>query len=183
EAARLLVRALETTGLPVSLHNLELGVIARQDDNSFGRAESTFPYDVNLFVVNADQIPAVFAHLGPTATAGRYNVGYCMWEQEELPDSYREAFTHLHEVWAATAFSADAFSRKAPVPVRLVPCPVVPREKSQVIDIRARLGLPERAFLFVYVFNYLSCFERKNPIGAVRAFRQAFGEDEGKFLL
>jgi len=183
EAARLLVRAFETTGLPLSLHNLDLGVVARQDDNSFGRAESDFPYDVNLFVVNADQIPAVFAHLGSAATTGRYNVGYCMWEQEDLPDRYRDAFTHLHEVWAATAFTADAFSRKAPLPVRRVPCPVVPLAKAEGLDIRTRLGLPERAFLFLYLFNYLSGFERKNPIGAVRAFRKAFGDDDSRFLL
>jgi glycosyltransferase involved in cell wall biosynthesis len=183
ENARLLVRALETTGLPLSLHNLDLGVVARQEDDSYGHAASDFPYDVNLFVVNADQIPVVFEHLGPAATAGRYNVGYCMWEQEELPDAYREAFSHLHEIWTATAFTADAFSKKAPIPVRRVPYPVAPLEAPAGLEIRERLGLPRDAFLFVYLFNYLSFFERKNPLGAVRAFREAFGDDGGKLLL
>lgn len=183
ENARLLVRALETTGVPLSLHNLDLGVVARQDDDSYGHAASDFPYDVNLLVVNADQIPAVFAHLGPEATAARYNIGYCMWEQEELPDAYREAFAHLHEIWTATAFTADAFGRKAPIPVRRVPYPVAPLAKPEGLDVRARLGLPKEAFLVLYLFNYLSFFERKNPLGAVRAFRHAFGDDEGKLLL
>lgn len=183
ECARLLARALEKSGLEVSLHNLEFGVVARQDDDSYGRAESDFPFDVNLFVVNADQIPGVFAHLGPAATAGRYNVAYCMWEQEELPDAYRAAFSHLHEVWAATSFTTDAFSRKAPIPVRRVPCPVAPLATAEGLDIRARLGLPREVFLFVYLFNYLSFFERKNPLAAVRAFRRAFGDDPGKLLL
>ncbi len=129
-------------------------------------------------MVNADQIPVVFAHLGPEATAGRYNVGYCMWEQEELPDAYRAGLPrYLHEIWTATAFTADAFGRKAPIPVRRVPYPVAPLEKKEGLDIRARLGLPADAFLFVYLFNYLSYFERKNPLGAVRAFREAFGDD------
>lgn len=183
ENARLLVRALETTGLPLSLHNLDLGVVARQDDDSYGHAASDFPYDLNLFVVNADQIPVVFEHLGPAATAGRYNVGYCMWEQEELPDAYRAAFSHLHEIWTATAFTADAFSRKAPIPVRRVPYPVAPLAAPADLDIRARLGVPREAFLFTYLFNYLSFFERKNPLGAVRSFRRAFGDDPGKVLL
>ena len=159
------------------------GVVARQDDDSFGHATSDFPYDINLFVVNADQIPTVFEHLGPAATAGRYNVAYCMWEQEELPDAYRMAFSHLHEIWTATAFTTDAFSRKAPIPVRRVPYPVVPLQKPEDLDIRTRLGLPQEAFLFLYLFNYLSYFERKNPIAAVRAFRRAFGDDENKLLL
>lgn len=183
ENARLLARALEKSGLPISLHNIELGVVARQEDDSFGEAASDFPYDVNLFVVNADQIPAVFEHLGPAATAGRYNVGYCMWEQEELPDAYRPAFELLHEIWTATAFTADAFSRKAPIPVRRVPYPVAPLAADPALDIRQRLGLPREAFLFVYLFNYLSYFERKNPLGAVRAFRRAFGDDAGQLLL
>lgn len=183
ENARLLVRAFEKSGIPISLHNLDLGVVARQDDDSFGHASSDFPYDINLFVVNADQIPPVFEHLGPAATAGRYNVGYCMWEQEELPDAYRAAFSHLHEIWTATAFTTDAFSRKAPIPVRRVPYPVVPLQKPDNLDIRARLGLPREAFLFLYLFNYLSYFERKNPLAAVRAFRRAFGDDENKLLL
>lgn len=183
ENARLLVRALEKSGLPISLHNIDLGVVARQDDDSYGEAASDFPYDVNLFVVNADQIPAVFEHLGPEATAGRYNVGYCMWEQEELPDEYRPAFSLLHEIWTATAFTADAFSRKATIPVRRVPYPVAPLTAPADLDIRAKLNVPRGAFLFVYLFNYLSYFERKNPLAAVRAFRRAFGDDPGKVLL
>ena len=183
EIARLLARAFEKSGVPVSLHNLELGVVARQQDDSIGHAESDFPYDVNLLVVNADQVPAVVEHLGPGATAGRYQVAYCMWEQEELPDAYRAAFAHLHEVWVATTFVADAFGRKAPVPVRRVPLPMPPLERSAELDMRQKLGLAPDAFLVLYLFNYLSFFERKNPLAAVRAFRRAFADDASKLLL
>ena len=35
--------------------------------------------------------------------------------------------------------------------------------------------MPEDVFVFLFVFDFLSYAARKNPLGAVRAFRQAFG--------
>jgi glycosyltransferase involved in cell wall biosynthesis len=41
---------------------------------------------------------------------------------------------------------------------------------------RSRLGLPENAFLFAFAFDFVSTFERKNPIAVVEAFKKAFGD-------
>ncbi len=46
---------------------------------------------------------------------------------------------------------------------------------------RTELGLPE-GFVFLFVFDYASVFERKNPVGLVRAFKQAFAPGEGPVL-
>ena len=49
-----------------------------------------------------------------------------------------------------------------------VPLPVpVPRVSPGIT--RDRLGLPER-FMFLFVFDFLSVFERKNPLGLIEAF-------------
>jgi glycosyltransferase involved in cell wall biosynthesis len=45
-----------------------------------------------------------------------------------------------------------------------------------------RLGVPE-GFLFLFVFDYLSTVQRKNPVGLIEAFRQAFAPGEGPQLL
>ena len=46
---------------------------------------------------------------------------------------------------------------------------------------RRRLGLPD-AFTFLFVFDFLSVFERKNPLGLIEAFTKAFTPGEGPVL-
>jgi glycosyltransferase involved in cell wall biosynthesis len=45
-----------------------------------------------------------------------------------------------------------------------------------------RLGVPE-GFLFLFVFDYLSTVQRKNPVGLIEAFKLAFAPGEGPQLL
>jgi SAM-dependent methyltransferase len=47
---------------------------------------------------------------------------------------------------------------------------------------RGDLGLPE-GFVFLFVFDYHSVFERKNPLALVEAFAQAFPEGSGASLV
>ena len=47
---------------------------------------------------------------------------------------------------------------------------------------REDLGLPE-GFVFLFVFDYHSVFERKNPLALIEAFEQAFPEDSGTSLV
>ena len=181
EAARGLARLLETAGVPLSLHNLELNVLARKGESGYDDAVSDFPYAVNLLVVNADQVEAVYQHLGAEVFAGRANVGYWLWELESFPDRWRRAFDVLHEVWTPSTFCLDAFSAVAPIPVRRLPLPV-PVGAQPSID-RAHFELESGTFVVLYLFNFLSYMERKNPKAAVRAFRRAFGAADDALLL
>ena len=182
EAARSLARAFATTRVPVSLHSIDLNVLARQDDASFAPAESDFPHDVNLLVVNADQVSALHEHLGTEIFAGRYNIGYWLWELETFPaERWYGAFDLLHEIWTPSTFCADAISAVSPVPVRRVPLAVEP-PAAPGFD-RAHFGLPEDAFVFLYTFNFLSYFERKNPLAVIEAFRRAFSAEDDALLV
>ncbi|MEM7585109.1 MAG: glycosyltransferase, partial [Acidobacteriota bacterium] len=182
EAARSLVRAFATTDIPKSLHNIDLNVLARQGDTSFAGARSDFPHAINLFVVNAEQVPAVRAHLGDEIFAGRYNIGFWLWELEVFPaDLWGASFDVLHEIWTPSSFCVDAISAVSPIPVRRVPLPVEPTADPS-ID-RAALELPQDAYLFLFMFNFLSYFERKNPLAVVDAFRRAFSPQEDAVLV
>ncbi len=48
---------------------------------------------------------------------------------------------------------------------------------------RAYFGLPSDRFLFLTLFDMLSVFDRKNPLGAVEAFIGAFGNDPSVQLI
>lgn len=176
EAARGLARALGAAGIPHSLHNLDLNVLARRQDDSFGSVASDFPYDINLIVANADQVPAIEEHLGASVFQGRFNVGLWLWELEHFPAVWQRSFNSLHEVWTPSSFCVDAISAASPRPVRRVPLPVEP--STEVSHGRDHFGLADGTFIFLYMFNYLSYFERKNPLAAIRAFRRAFTADD-----
>jgi len=181
EAARALARALETTEIPTTLHTLDLNVLARQHDVSFAGSESDFRYGINLLVVNADQVIPVWEHLGPEVFAGRFNVGFWLWELETFPERWRGAFDPLHEIWTPSSFCVDAISALSPVVVRRVPLPVEARPRT-TFD-RKHFGLPEEAFVFLFTFSYLSYCERKNPLALIRAFRRAFPAGDEALLL
>lgn len=176
QAARSLVRAFEETGIPVSLHNLDLGVVARRGDQRFTGCASDFPFDVNLLVVNADQVLPVSDHLGAEVLGRRANIGFWLWELEDFPDRWLPAFDRLHEIWTPSTFCLDAISAVAPMPVRRVPLPVA--RPDEVSADRGRFGLPTDRFLFLYSFNFLSYAARKNPLGTIASFRRAFGPDD-----
>ena len=181
EAARGLARALEASGIPVSRHSLDLGVVARQADTTFNAETSDFPHDINLFVVNADQVPAVREHLGDRVFGGRYNVGLWLWELEHFPATFRPSFEPLHEIWTPSTFCVDAIAAESPVPVRRVPLPI-PAAQAPTLD-RAHFDLPDNTFVVLFLFNFLSYMERKNPLAAVRAFRHAFTPEDNALLL
>ena len=181
EAARSLAAALERAAIPVSLQSIDLNVLARNDDVTYERQESDFPHGINLFVVNADQVAPVYEHLGAEVFAGRYNIGLWLWELETFPEAWRGAFDLLHEVWTPSSFCVDAISEIASVPVRRVPLPVEIDPSTE--PDRERFGFEDDEFVFLFMFNFLSYMERKNPLGLVRAFRRAFKPDEKAVLL
>ncbi|MEM1181637.1 MAG: glycosyltransferase [Acidobacteriota bacterium] len=181
EAGRSMVEALQRAGVPTSLHTLGLGVVARRGDSEYQGLVSDFEHDINLFVVNADQVQPVRDHLGPEVFAGRYNIGLWLWELEDFPTHLEAAFGPLDELWTPSSFCLDAFSRVSPIPVRRMPLPIT-RRPVDPLD-RAHFDLTDEAFVALFIFNYLSYAERKNPAAAVRAFKQAFGESDSHQLV
>lgn len=174
--------ALESAGVPVSRHAIELNVATRAREPAEGAsAPSDFPYDVNLFCVNADQVPHLFAGAGRGVRCGRRNIGYWLWEIEDLPPRFTDAFSYFDEIWTPSAHCVHALSAHSPVPVRRVPLPVFPSAPGP--GDRARFGLDPDEFVFLFAFDFLSVWERKNPIALIRAFREAFTEERVRLVL
>jgi glycosyltransferase involved in cell wall biosynthesis len=102
-----------------------------------------------------------------------YIIGYSVYELERLPDDYRRGLRDVDEVWTPSSFSAAGFSAAAPTkPVRVIPHII--RAPDLVSANREAFGLPPSAFLAMAFGNIKSGTTRKNLIGAVEAFQQAF---------
>ncbi len=181
EAARLLVSAVDAARIPYSTITTGTGALSRQFHEFGSHPEGVAAYDVNLLCVNADMTPRFVRDMGPEFSEGRYTVGYWFWEVERFPPQMYGAFDAVDEVWTATDFVADAVRKAGRKPVFTIPVPLTAPRPATAIT-RDRLNLPDR-FLFLFSFDFLSVFERKNPLALVRAFARAFEPGSGPVLL
>ena len=121
------------------------------------------------------------SNAGPRFFEGRSTVGYWFWELDRFPSSMHKAFDYVDEVWTATRFISSGIRAIGRRPVHTVPLPIpIPRCSPDVT--RATLRLPD-TFLFLFVFDFFSVLERKNPLGLIQAFDRAFRPGEGPVLL
>ncbi len=176
EAARGYVRGLKRAGIPVALNNVDVAVTSRKSDYHLGEFAQNNPYSINLICVNADQMPAFVDKFGEGYLKDRYNVGVWWWELADFPQAYWESFRWFDEIWVGSTFVQSSLSKCSPVPVVRIP-PALELTKEAMVG-RAELGLPEGEFLFLFMFDFLSSFERKNPLAVARAFCQAFSPDQ-----
>ena len=180
--ARRMIKLLVEKKLPVAVLDLDPGLERTGHDRTFTRLEvraaRELPYCINFFVLQptaffsvAAQFPEVFV------TTNRLNVGLIMWELPVVPRSWSRALKVLDVYAAASDFVGSAFAaRLESVPTIAVPCPIeIP---SGITASRSRFRLAERGTLFVTAFEPHSDIQRKNPFGAIDAFRRAFGPND-----
>ena len=181
EAARQAVSALDAAGVPLlPMHGATIP-LSRQGHFFDYVDPSAARYPVNLICMNADALPDFAQRAGPSFFADRYSIGLWFWEVSSAPaGGWSEAFALIDEVWAPTAHVAAALRSVAPIPVVQVRLPIEFPSASPLS--REILGLPE-GFMFLFSFDYLSVFERKNPMAVIEAYLNAFRPGDGATLV
>jgi glycosyltransferase involved in cell wall biosynthesis len=182
EGARLMLRAL--SGLGVSSWPVDVGA-ALPASSGGERCASVAPPDGAPLVVhvNAPLLPLALRHLPRGVVRGRRVIGYWAWELPTLPPDWRAGARFVHEVWVPSRFTATALETLLPGRVRVVPHPVAAAPPEPAPLDRTAFGLPDDAVVVLVSFNLASSLERKNPLGAIAAFRAAFGERSDRLLL
>lgn len=176
ESVRCAARAAAAAGVPHALVPLRLYCKAAQGDHTFDdRLRDDNPYPVNVIHVDAPQCRDIDHHHGAAFRRGKYNIGYWAWELPEFPDGWIGCCQYVDEIWAPSRFTRDAIAAKASVPVLVMPHAIEVAPPAAA-DPRALLGLPQRRFLFLFIYDLNSYQERKNPRAVLRAFRHAFGK-------
>jgi glycosyltransferase involved in cell wall biosynthesis len=178
EVARGIASALAAVGVPVAAHTLTAHRVASVPGPAAPREAARHP--VSLICANAEGMEGAHAELGDDWFDNRYAIGFWWWESVAFPARWERAFDLLDELWVGSRYVADALGPVARVPVLRMPVPVsVPRAAPAS---RNELGLPDGA-LFLTAFDYGGVFARKNPLGAVEAFRRAFAPGERAALV
>lgn len=149
---------------------------SRTNDTYDDRLTDKLPYDVNIIHVNASEMMVAYVSMGKSVWDYRYNIGYWAWELETFPEEWIPAFKLVDEVWTPSDFVTNTLKKYTDKPVITVPHCVAPQADSRYD--RKHFGLPEDKFLFLVMYNSGSVMERKNPLAAIKAFKEAFCKDE-----
>lgn len=182
-AARGYVRALESLGVPVALDDLSGLSSNRSGDLSLGAFTEGHSYDVNLVCVDAAQHYAILSHLGTDLFEDRYNIGAWAWELPRFPEKWYDRFAYYDEIWVTTSFVANTLAPISPVPVVVIPPVLTPATSASRDDGRRRLGVRPEEFVYLFVFDFHSHMERKNPLAVIEAFKTAFSPTEAARLI
>jgi|GEM_PF-1368759 len=177
-----LIDSLTRIGVDYALKDVSALSVNRSDDTTVTEFDETHPHPVNLVCVNADQHFVVMSQ-DEAFFDDRYNVGIWNWELPTFPVEWYDRFEHYDEIWAGSSMIVNALAPVSPVPVVRIP-PVLAVRDERGVEARRRewgrqaLGVDGDETLFLFMFDFHSYFERKNPLAAVRAFKQAFSPDE-----
>jgi glycosyltransferase involved in cell wall biosynthesis len=188
EAARGYVSALQAAGVPVTTTTVDVvlpaDVKAPSVRDAYGRLDFTDLAHAeeaafNLVCVNADELPAFARELGEDFFRARPSIGVWAWETDHIPERWEQSYGYLDEIWVYSTYVARNIAPAAPVPVLPIPPPVVAPDPQ---GVEVDLGVPE-GFRFLFMFDFFSTIQRKNPVGLVSAFRRAFDPGEGPQLV
>lgn len=177
ELLRQSAAALSTTNVRFCAVDFTHGITASQQNTRLESLISTSnPYEVNLFHINADQMPLVREKLGPDFFRDRYNIAYWAWELSNFPVEWKNSIDLVDEIWALSRFVRDAIAAQTSKPVLWMPPAVEFPEPSDrdIESVRHQLRLPRDKFLFLFAFDFSSFASRKNFEGCIQAFRSAF---------
>ncbi len=174
QSCRLLAKTFEAGKIDYSLYNFQLGseLLKAEDHSLDSEISELLPYNMNLIHINPDEMMLMYHRMGPECWDGRYNIAFWLWELEEIPEHWKKYFPMLDEIWTPSEFISRNLRKVTDLPVYTMPyCVEAPVDEQ--ID-RTYFKLPEDQFLFLVMYDSNSTIERKNPTGAIRAFRAAF---------
>ena len=184
QAARLYADALHQAGVQFRMFDVTIdadGVRCRMTEGNVAPADPR----VNLVFVNPDH----YAELAPLLERGidgrpLYTIGMWFWELPALPSRWIDALSLVDEVWVATSFVRSAFAGHTSKPVTLMAPPLAPVRFVAPRD-RESIGFAEDMYVFLFMFDFHSIKERKNPNAVIDAFRTAFprGDENVRLLI
>lgn len=175
EAMRCTLKAMDTTSIPYNIFDLKVDGQPNLDSSYITESSHGNTYQINLVHTNPNWVEKIFQGYFPGVNSelfkSKYNIGFWLWELPEFPSDWEFALDLFDEIWTPSKHTTEAISRVSPVPVITIPLSITCRFSSLS---RTELGLPSNKFVFLFIFDLCSSFERKNPLAVIQAFKKAF---------
>jgi glycosyltransferase involved in cell wall biosynthesis len=179
EAARRYLTALRAAGVPVRARDVPLpGRDPAVSNVSTQTRRSARRVAFNLLFLNPEALLPYLASAAAPRLRNRVTIGGWNWEVDVVPDAWEEAGRRVEEVWACSEFTARLIRAGTSARVVAMLPPLAPAAAVSHVPPELPPG-----FRVLVMFDYLSTIERKNPIGTIEAYRQAFAPGDGARLI
>lgn len=176
QSCRLVAGELKASGMEFTIKDMALDGSLRAEDHSFdAHIDERVQYDINLVHLEPVDLMMAYPELGSETWAHRYTIAFWLWELEEFPKRWRKAIDLVDEIWTPSEFASDSVRRVTNKPVYTIPYCVTAKTREGCN--REYFHLPEDKFLFLAMYDTNSTMDRKNPIGVIQAFQEAFGPE------
>jgi len=191
EGARCTARALEAAGLRVQWRDLPLAT--HSNDQPLPPGGALQPAAIDLLHTNPNVLRQSDGLARQLCLQAPLRIGFWAWELDSFPWGWEAGFAGLDQLWCPSSFTAQALALRSPVPVSALPH-LIDWDRADRLAM-TRLAQPPRrpgqAFTALFAFDFWSTEGRKNPYGAIEAFRLAFpagassssGEGQARLLL
>lgn len=138
---------------------------------------------IAIVAVNADQFGHVIGSIGSNFFKNRYVIGQWFWEVEDFPNHLKPAFEYVNEIWAPTKHIQKIFEQHSATETPITYMPLCFDQKPRNMGAtKGKFGFSDD-FMFLFVFDFLSVFNRKNPLAVIEAYIQQFRSMEKSFLV
>ncbi len=176
QSCRLLANELNESFINFCIYNYVQVSALRMNDTTWDhKISDNLPYNINLIHINPYELGIAYLKIDKKVWDYRYNIAFWLWELEEFPDEWTECIPYLDEIWTPSEFASESIRKKTSKPVFTIPYYVTAPIDGRYD--RSYFGLPEDKFLFLTMYDSNSTMERKNPLGAIQAYKMAFKKE------
>lgn len=123
---------------------------------------------ITIFHLNGDEVEHALTRIGSPDLGKGHNIIYPAWELARYPAEWARRLDRFTEIWAQSRFTYESLSAAVTRPVHHQPLASETRLTSFLG--RRHFGIPESAYVFLFLFDFKSFIERKNPFAAIEAF-------------
>jgi glycosyltransferase involved in cell wall biosynthesis len=163
---RSFISALQNTNIKINL--IEKTIPGKNREKHY-QVNDSANFRVNIHSYNPNL--SKFKHL----FKDRYNIGIWFFELEHLPDQWKKDVKNYDEIWATSSYIEDIFTKELPnTKIRRINHPLPPIQKLDKNLAKSHFNLSPEDFLCLFIFDFDSDIERKNPIAVIKSFQQAF---------
>lgn len=180
QSARLIYQAASQSKYQVSGLNSNRSTSRQKENFETEKIEKIFP--VIIAIVNADHFKFWVDDIGLDKLKNSRIIGVWAWETEDFPENMHTAFQYVDEIWAVSNFVKTAIEKHTNKPVYVMPTPIIKPKIVAKLDRKA-LGILESQKYNLFIFDYSSVFNRKNPLDLVKAHIGAFPNGDGPMLI
>ena len=183
EASRRTLSAIQSTEIPVKITQVPFFGKHNGNDSSISadtKKIGSNQNEIRIYHFNGDHLQNLIQTWGNETLDCNYKIGFWHWEQSVFPSNFQSWFYGLDEVWVPSEFISKTIIPKSTKPVQTIPLAYDQMALNMQRFDRSKFHIPEKKFVFLITFDFYSVIERKNPLGAIIAYKKLLSDHSTK---